>query len=143
MGSETLQQTISFWFSGASGQSSESLVNDALSGMSSWVGSGIDPVQFEQTKARLLDQIGQVEREPKWQTKGKVEQILLPQIPSTAALRDSINSLSLADVNAAVAKHIDPGALRVIVLGDQWNPPADLDKNMGGTHIIQAKGLFR
>mgnify|MGYP003307759116 CR=1 FL=1 len=143
MGSETLQQTISFWFSGASGQSSESLVNDALSGMSSWVGSGIVAVLFEQTLARLLDQIGQVEREPKWQTKGKVEQILLPQIPSTAALRDSINSLSLADVNAAVAKHIDPGALRVIVLGDQWNPPADLDKNMGGTHIIQAKGLFR
>ena len=142
-GAGHLQQTVGLWFSADGEQSATALLDAAITGVSTWVDEGVGEHGFEQAKIRLSSRIDEALSVPAVVLKDTVEGALLRYPATLSALRTHLESLTLTDVNAVLAERVDPGALRVVVLADEWKAPTETDKNSVETHIVPTEGLFR
>ncbi len=121
-------------FSGDAAESGAALFDAAMTHTSSFVGRGLTDVQLAETKAAL--EAGLTEAH----VLGGASRAHLMGRPDSVALLEAIRAVSLDQVNAALAKHIDPGALRVVVVGK-----ADAFEGLTfeTAHKVQGADLFQ
>lgn len=87
------------------------LFDSGMSRASSFVSNGLSQERFTTTQSALTSSLASTT------TFGMRSRARLMGRPTPADLADRIRKLTLEQVNAALAKHIDPGALRVVMTG--------------------------
>ncbi len=114
-------------------ESLEDLYAEGLAHVSAVAESGISLSRFEETQRRLTAALSA----PSALGVGATAQVL--KRASIAELQQRIAALSLPEVNAALAEHINPAALRVVVVG---RASSTTGLALSTAHGVQGEALF-
>jgi hypothetical protein len=61
----------------------------------------------------------------------------------SATLTEALGGLSVAEVNAAMAVHLNPDALRMVLVSREAGPGVVADLAIAAPRSVDARGLFR
>ena len=92
-------------------QAGAGLFDAAMARASAFVGTGLSAEQLAETKSALTEGLAPAT------ALGAASRARLMDRVGPAALVEAIRAVTLDQVNAALAEHVDPGALRVVLVG--------------------------
>ena len=114
-------------------QAGAALFDAGMSRASAFVANGLNPSELTETKAALTASLESSA------ALGAVSRSRLMGRAAPQELADAIRATTLDQVNAALAAHIDPGALRVVLVG---RPDAFDGLTFETAHTTAGAGLF-
>ena len=142
-GSGRADHALSLNLSVDDGQDASEALKAAASGLSQWVADGVTAEALAAAKVSLVEHLKQSAADPVDRLAWAVASRLMGRANPLEVLPEAIDGLTHESVSAAVRRHVDPDALRVVVIAESWNTDENLGFEVQRSSAASATGLFR
>jgi hypothetical protein len=140
-GQGRLGQVLGWGAEVESTQPQQAVLSSALAQARVWAEEGLSPEAVSEASARIEAQLKRADAATRlaWTIEGK----LMGWADPSATLTEALGGLSVAEVNAAMAVHLNPDALRMVLVSREAGPGVVADLAIAAPRSVDARGLFR
>jgi hypothetical protein len=122
-------------------QPQQAVLSTALAQARVWAEEGLSPESVAAAGEHIAAQLKRADAATRlaWTIEGK----LMGWADPSATLAEMLGGLSAAEVNAVMAAHLNPDALRMVLVSRVADPGAVADLAIAAPRSVDARGLFR